>query len=104
MSVSDSAVLIRTIPAEFRGPAFTVTRNNVYEWVAGEGGKPVKRLVGQLAEGNVSRVPTEQAARLFGGGGQVALAALSAVGAVASVVNLGVCVVGFIHVSRALKG
>lgn len=103
MSTADPSVLIRVIPPEFRGPAFTVSRNNVYEWVRGESGAPVRSLVGQLAEGQPTRVPVEQAARLFGGGGQAALSALSAVGSVASIATLGVCVVGFLHVSRALK-
>ncbi len=103
MSPTDAAVLIRMIPAEFRGPDFTVTRNNVYRRVAGEGGKVALRLVGQLQDGPPTRLPVAQAARLFGGGGQIALQALSAIGSVASVANLAVCVVGFIHVSKGLR-
>lgn len=103
MSPTDASVLIRVIPPEFRGPDFTFARNNVYRRVAGDGGKVVHRLVGQLQDGPPARLPVAQAARLFGGGGQMALQALSALGSVASVANLGVCVVGFIHVSRGLR-
>lgn len=103
MTPADASVLIRVVPKEFRGPGFTVTRNNVYQWVQGQDGAPVRRLVGQLTDGQRIRLPAEQAARLFGGGGQAALSALSAVGSVASIATLGVCVVGFLHVSRSLK-
>ncbi len=103
MSPADASVLIRVVPPEFRGPGYSITRNNVYQWVQGDAGRPVRRLVGQLAEGQRAQLPVEQAARLFGGGGQAALTALSAVGSVASIATLGVCVVGFLHVSRGLK-
>ena len=103
MSPTDASVLIRVIPPEFRGPGFTFTRNNVYRNVVGEGGKVVRRLVGQLQEGSPVQLPVAQAARLFGGGGQIALQALSAIGSVASIANLAVCVVGFIHVSKGLR-
>ncbi len=103
MTPADASVLIRVVPREFRGPGFSVTRNNVYQLVKGQDGTPVRRLVGQLTEGQRVQLPAEQAARLFGGGGQAALSALSAVGSVASIATLGVCVVGFLHVSRSLK-
>jgi hypothetical protein len=103
MTPADASVLIRVVPREFRGPGFTVTRNNVYQWVQGQNGAPARRLVGQLTDGQRVKLPVEQAARLFGGGGQAALSALSAVGSVASIATLGVCVVGFLHVSRSLK-
>lgn len=101
MTPADASVLVRVVPPEFRGPAFTVSRNNVYEWVQGNSGAPVRRLVGQLEQGHQVRLPAEQATRLFGG--QAAMGVLNAVGSVASIANLGVCVVGFLHVSRALK-
>ena len=103
MRTADASVLVRVVPPEFRGPGYTITRNNVYQWVQGDGGRPVRRLVGQLTEGQRATLPVEQAARLFGGGGQAALSALTAVGSVASIATLGVCVVGFLHVSRGLK-
>lgn len=98
-----ATVLIRQVPEQFRGPGFTHSGNNVYQFVEGAGGKVARKLVGQLEQGTQARLPIEQAARFFGGGGQLALQALSAVGSVASIANLGVCVVGFIHVSRGLK-
>lgn len=101
MKPADANVLIRVVPPEFRSPGYSVTRNNVYQWVQGKDGSPVRRLVGQLAEGHRAKLPVEQAARLFGG--QSAMNMLSAVGSVASIANLGVCVMGFLHVSRALK-
>ena len=103
MNPTAAEVLVRIVPAEFRGPQFSVSRNNIYELVTNAKGEQVQHLVGQLAEGQRLKVPLEQAGRLFGGGAQAALSALSAVGSVASIVNLGVSVVGFIHVSRALK-
>lgn len=101
MTPADASVLIRVVPPEFRGPGYTVSRNNVYQWAQGESGTPVRHLVGQLAQGHRTQLPAEQATRLFGG--QAAMSLLNAVGSVASIANLGVCVVGFLHVSRALK-
>lgn len=98
----EADVFIRVVPPEFRRAGYSVVRNNVYQLVQGENG-PVRQLVGQLTEGPPTRLPVEQAARLFGGGGQAALTALSAIGSVASIATLGVCVLGFLHVSRALK-
>lgn len=98
----DAYVFIRVIPQEYRGVGYSVVRNNVYRKVQGTNG-PARQLVGQLKEVPSTRLPIDQAARLFGGGGKAALTALSAVGSVASVATLGVCVLGFLHVSRALK-
>ena len=78
----EADVFIRVIPPEFRRAGYSVVRNNVYQFVQGENG-PVRQLVGQLTEGPPTRLPVEQAARLFGGGGQAALTALSAIGSVA---------------------
>lgn len=103
MTPEQASVFIRVIPPEFRDPRFTVSRNNVYEWVQGAKGAPARRLVGQLTEGQRLQLPADQAGRLLGGVGQTALATLSAVGSVASIATLGVCVVGFLHVSRSLK-
>lgn len=103
MNGQEATVLMRMIPPEFRGPEFSYTRNNVYRRVVDAGGKVTRQLVGQLEEAAPARLPVEQAARLFGGGGGLALQALSAVGSVASIATLGVCVVGFLHVSRALR-
>ncbi len=102
MTPSAADAVIRVKPPEFRGPGFDVVRNNIYKLGINDRGETVKTLVGQLEEQRV-RVPLEQAARLLGGSVQATLAALSAAGSVASIVNLGVSVVGFIHVSRALK-
>jgi hypothetical protein len=99
----DASVVLRIVPPEFRTPEYTVSRNNVYRLVQGDDGRVVRRLVGQLDEARQLRMPVGQAARFFGGGGQAALTALSAVGSIASTANLGVCVVGFLHVSRALR-
>ena len=103
MTPADAAVILRVVPPQFRGPAFSFVRNNVYQQVAGPGGKATRQLVGQLQDAAPTRLPVDQVARFFGGGGQVALQALSAVGSVASIANLGVCVVGFIHVSRGIR-
>ena len=89
-------VWTRFVPKEFRTPGHTVHRNNVYRIEKGR-----QRLVGQLEAGTSTQVSQEQFERLFGG--TTALKALDVAGDVASVLNLGVSVVGFLHVSRLLR-
>jgi len=84
------------IPKQFRSPSHVVRRNCIYKDVNGS-----LKLVGQLEEGLKTQVSREQLERLFGGA--TALNALNAAGAFASVVNLGVSVLGFRHVSRLLR-
>lgn len=91
-----SQIYTRYVPKKFRVPGHTVRGNNIYRDVNGS-----LKLVGQLEEGTLTQVSQEQLVRLFGG--TTAFNALNAVGAVASVVNLGVSVLGFRHVSRLLR-
>lgn len=87
-------LFVREIPAQFRGPGFTVIRNNVYELVRGADGALKKKLVTQLQEGQRLQIPATELSRLLpqlGGGA----ATLATVGGVCSIATLGVVVVGF---------
>lgn len=94
-------LIYRRIPPQFRGPAFTHTRNNVYEWITKEDGQRARRLVGQLEEVHTMQVPQASVRGLLGG--SKALQVLQTAGSVASIVNLGVSLVGFGLVRRDLK-
>lgn len=90
-------IMARAYPKEFRGPQFTHTRNNIYEWGTNDSGKIVRKLVGQLEDVGPMRLPASEAAPLFG---QTAMGLLNAVGAVSSVANLGVSIAGFAMMKR----
>ena len=106
MNSESATILTRIIPEQFRGPGFAVRGNLIFK--KDENGNLLEGAIGQLAEATELTVSGKNAARLFGG--NYAFAGLtkvgnvaSIVGAVASVINLGVSVAGFMHVSRSLK-
>ncbi len=90
-------IMARAYPKQFRGPQFTHTRNNVYEWVTNDSGRTVRQLVGQLEDVGPMRLPASEAAPLFG---QTVAGVLTAVGAISSVANLGVSIAGFAMMKR----
>lgn len=83
-------VFLRRVPEKFCTGRYRFSRNNIYN----EGGQ----LVGQLEEAEKLDVQVSDAIRLLGG-----KAAISNVANVASILNLGVSVVGFMHISKNLK-
>ena len=105
--ISESArVLYRVIPEQFRSSDYVVRGNLIFH--KGTDGNLLRGAVGQLEDATELDVSGTNATRLFGG--EAAFSQLSkvgdvaaVVGAVASVINLGVCVAGFMHVSRSLK-
>ena len=101
LEVPHLEVLARVVPAEFRGLDYSVVRNNVYRSTSAADGTQVRSLVGQLQEVGRFAMVEDQARPLFGLGS--AANALSAVGAFASIANLGVSVVGFHLVRQDLR-
>ncbi len=89
----DRQVLLRIVPAEFRTPNHEVKGNLVFEKSAGGS----RRLVGQIEE--LGKTAAEE---LIAGGSR-GLQYLNAAGSVASILNLGVCAIGFLHVSKLLR-
>ena len=93
VGVSDGEALMRIVPKQFRTPEHVVRGNLVFKKVEG-----ALRLVGQLEE--LGSTQGENLAGLCGGDKRLQL--LNAAGSVASILNLGVCVLGFLHVSKLL--
>ncbi len=90
--MSNEEVLARVVPKQFRTPKHVVRGNLVFKK------NGALRLVGQLEKlGSTDR---KNLAGLCGGDKRLQL--LSAAGSVASILNLGVCVIGFAHVSKLL--
>ena len=99
-------IFYRVIPEQFRGPDFAVRGNLVFKKDAS--GNLLHGAVGQLEDATELNVSGKNAARLFGSNSTFAGLsqignATSVAGAVAAVINLGICVVGFTHISRSLK-
>ena len=96
---SHADVIFRRIPENFIGPQYSYSGNNVYEAVQNADGSVRRELVGQLeAATRRSGMEAAQLSRIPGG-----MDALSALGSVASVLNLGVSIVGFGLVLRGLQ-
>lgn len=91
-TADDTVVYLRRIPDGYDSNKYTVSGNNVYEK-----GKPHIRTTLE----SCGEVRQEDLARLCGGEARFEL--LNAAGSVASIMNLGVSVLGFMHVSRLLK-
>ena len=88
-------VLVRAVPTKFRNPGHVVRGNLIFE----EQPNGSLSLVGQLEE--LGCTESDNLAKLCGG--DKGLQVLSAAGSVASVLNLGVSVLGFLHVSKLLR-
>ena len=92
-ATNDPDILVRRVPDWFDSSKHHVSGNNIYEK-----GKAGAR--GQI-EQVVGRGRPENLAGLCGGKARFEF--LNAAGSVASILNLGVSVVGFMHVSKLLK-
>ena len=97
MSEPSARVFMRRIPKQFRGDGFTFSRNNIYNKESGT-------LVGQLEEAGELTVHPTDVTRLFGGTASFQnLLRLSNIANVTSIINLGVSVASFMHISRKLE-